>query len=134
VGILRSIVTRSVAATAENFVGLRARRGLAFVMLFALFLQGFVLNTHIHGTPLLHGISQVVTVADGGVTDDGTPADDQNSCPTCHQVAHSGQFVTPASVAFYAPSVAISVIALVVASPFVAAIQGFNWQGRAPPR
>jgi len=103
-------------------------------MLLALFFQGLVLNTHIHGTPLLYGITQIVSANNGTPADIGAPSDDQNSCPVCHQIAHAGQYVTPATSVPYAPIVTRSVIAHAIAAPFNVWAPSFAWQSRAPPR
>jgi hypothetical protein len=127
-------MTRTATTRFEGTGGDFVRRSLAIVMLFALFLQGFVLNTHIHGTPLLHGVSQAFSAQEAATADSRAPVEDQDTCPICHQIAHSGQYVTPAASALYAPALSVSVIEIVLAVPIVVSTPSFFWQGRAPPR
>ncbi len=106
------------------------------LILVAFTFQGFVAQTHIHR---LGGIStassslQIETKRT--VPPDKFPANqDPSNCPICQELLHSGSFITPSAVAALLPSLAVSIVAIVLDSAIAPPATSHSWRGRAPPR
>jgi hypothetical protein len=112
-------------------------RRLLFVFTLATFtLQGYIVQTHIHGSPhLAAGTNAAIGKAGSTDPHDKYPAnDDPANCPICQEILHTGAFITPAAIALLPPTLAVSTIAIAARElPFIAAVS-HDWRGRAPPR
>ncbi len=126
-----------------------ARVVMGLLALFAVALQSFVVQTHIHmrqGSGVIQTMS-IVTVAktigafsSPAVTSKAaTPRDrypineDPSNCPLCQEFAHSGLFVqSAAALAVFPASVSVHFIILSEALPSFFAVS-HNWHSRAPP-
>jgi hypothetical protein len=107
---------------------------LRLVTLFALLvfaLQGYLVQTHIHGLP----IAAQRTVHMSGPAGPG-PVDPYNpaSCPLCQEILHTGVFVTPVIASLPLQLDWIVFVAATVAPDPVTVHRSLNWQSRAPPR
>jgi hypothetical protein len=103
------------------------------VTLFALLIfafQGYLVQTHIHGTPAPQHQVHASSPARPAPVDPYDPA----SCPLCQEIIHAGAFVTPvvAGLPFQLDWIAFAAITL-LPDP-VTARRSLNWQSRAPPR
>jgi len=98
--------------------------------LLAFFVQGLVVQTHIH---------QLVQPVAAKVTSLPAPAplksqDPIDQCRLCQELVHAGTFVTP-SASFAVASLALTTaIFTVLPSALVSLATAFAWQSRAPPR
>ncbi len=121
---------------------MRADRGFLRLLvtafaLFAFTAQGYLTQTHIHW--LVRGPAGTVQVSDtapGTAKTTKTPAKlpgEDSNCPICHQIAQSGQFLTPAAAAALPPVLSVAIITVAAALPSEAAPISHAWQGRAPP-
>jgi len=104
-------------------------------MLFALLafaVQGFAVQTHIHGEPL----SAAAHITHISVPTQPAPQDpyDPTNCPLCQEMLHAGVYIAPAMVDF---AVLLSAVAFAPAFellPHAASQRQHGWQSRAPPR
>jgi hypothetical protein len=104
-------------------------------MLFALLafaVQGFAVQTHIHGEPLSAAahITHISAPAQPAPQDPYDPA----NCPLCQEMMHAGVYIAPALVDF---AVLLNVVAFAptfVLLPHAASQEPHGWQSRAPPR
>ena|ERR1700761_5037598 len=104
-------------------------------MLFALLafaVQGFAIQTHIHGEPL----SAAAHITHISAPTQPAPQDpyDPANCPLCQEVLHAGVYIAPAVVDF---SILLSAVAFApdfVLLPHAATQRLHGWQSRAPPR
>lgn len=111
----------------------RWRPAFALLALVAVFLQAFVVQTHVHaiGAPLSIGFHQPAAAND----DDGVHAtaktEHQLVCAICQALATSGTATLPGdAVALVAvQSNAVAVVALALAPRTIS----YFWQSRAPP-
>ena len=126
-----------------------ARVVMGLLALFAIAMQSFVVQTHIHmrqGSGSVQTMS-IVTIAKSigafaapsAGTDSVTPRDkypineDPSNCPLCQEFAHSGQFVqSAAALAVLPASISVHFIIFSEALPSFLAVS-HNWHGRAPP-
>jgi hypothetical protein len=104
------------------------------VTLFALLvfaLQGYLVQTHIHGLPMAaqHTV-QLSAPAGPGPVDPYDPA----SCPLCQEILHAGVFVTPVIASLPLQLDWIVFLARAVPPDPVTVRHSLNWQSRAPPR
>jgi hypothetical protein len=108
------------------------RLWLASLVLIAFSFQSYVTQTHIH----------LVAQASNGMKADARKAprdrypasQDPANCPICQEVLHSGSFITPSAVAVLLPSLAVSVLAIVIDTAIASSPVSHSWRGRAPPR
>jgi hypothetical protein len=103
----------------------------AGLMVLALVVQGYTLQTHIHKQIG----SATVTLDTGGSTGhDKMPVnDDPARCPTCQQILHAGQFVAPAWLLPFLIVASVSTIEITTAAlPQYDAVS-HSWRGRGPP-
>lgn len=110
----------------------RWRHALALVALLAVFLQAFVVQTHVHTpvAPLSIAFEQPAAAHDDAahVT---APTEHQLICAICQALAASAMAILPgAAVALVADQTnAIAVVALSLAPR----LTSYSWQSRAPP-
>ena len=147
-------IRRSFARERPRAVAVRQRPFLycpmALLALLALFIQGFVVQTHIHIRQNT-GLAQSVSVAtfakslmSGAIVRTGDNSasaerdkypinEDPSNCPLCQEIAHSGPFVQSAAVLATVPaSLSVHFILFSEALPSFFAVS-HNWLGRAPP-
>jgi hypothetical protein len=105
-----------------------------YITLLAFGLQSYVTQTHIHLAPDSFA-SFAKLGANKQSQPDKFPANgDPANCPICQEIAHTGQFVTPAAAVLLLPSVAVSVIKIVANIPAIAQDASHAWRSRAPPK
>jgi len=112
------------------------QRFLFALTLAAFTLQGYIVQTHIHGSPhVAAGANAAIGKAGNADPHDKYPAnDDPANCPICQEILHTGAFIAPAAIALLPPTLAVSAIAIATRElPFIAAVS-HSWHGRAPPR
>ena len=108
---------------------------ITFIAVLAFAFQSYVTQTHIHGAPET-GFASAKIAGTGAnkQNPDKFPAnDDPANCPICQEILHTGQFVTPSAVSLLLPSLAVSIITIVVDIGVVAQTASHGWQSRAPP-
>jgi hypothetical protein len=124
----RGIMTAKTQPLRET--GLRFAVSLFLMLAFGL--QSYITQTHIHLAPgaIAAGIS-----ADKHQQPDKFPANgDPANCPICQEILHTGQFVTPSAAVLLLPSIAVSIVRIVVDIPAAAQSASHGWRSRAPPR
>lgn len=106
------------------------RWNLVASVLLALFLQGYITQTHFHGLVP----DSVVSQGSHAPGHDKYPLnDDPARCPVCQQIVHGSQFVAPAWLTPFLLVLAISTIEIAdVALPHFNAVS-HSWRGRGPP-
>jgi hypothetical protein len=107
-----------------------ARRWVTVFALLAFFLQGLVVQSHIH--PLIQPV--VAKAASQPAPAPLKNQDPVDHCRLCQEMVHAGTFVTPSSVLLVADLTFVA--AIFAASPALAgaSAKAFAWQSRAPPR
>ena len=101
-------------------------------MLIAFAVQGFAVQTHIHGTPFSPNTSIVsVTVPSQPAPQD--PYDPAN-CALCQEMLHAGLYVAPVVADFVVILDAVAFAPAYALLPHAATERQHGWQGRAPPR
>lgn len=100
-------------------------------VLFALLVQGYSTQTHIHG----QFSESVVSQTDHAPGPTKYPLnDDPARCPICQQIVHASQFVAPAWLTPFLLVLAISTVEIAdIALPRFNAVS-HSWRGRGPPR
>jgi hypothetical protein len=106
-----------------------------FVML-AFGFQSYIAQTHIHLKPDTFSSYAKLDHESGKQNpSDKFPANgDPANCPICQEILHSGQFITPTAALLVLPTVAVSIIKIVVDIPIVAERPSHAWRSRAPPK
>lgn len=111
----------------------RWRPAFALLALVAVFLQAFVVQTHVHaiGAPLSIGFHQQAAAHDGDGARATAKTEHQLICAICQALAASGNAALPnAAIALVAErSNAVAVVALALAPRTIS----YLWQSRAPP-
>ncbi|HEY0281521.1 MAG TPA: hypothetical protein VGC27_02730 [Rhizomicrobium sp.] len=103
---------------------------VAFLVLVAFSLQGFLIQTHIHELPASAPVTGVsVSVPLGGKT-----LPDTDTCLFCQEYVHAGAYLTSAAAAMLPPFAVVSLLAIFDAPLVAAPPLSHNWMGRAPPR
>jgi hypothetical protein len=102
------------------------------LVLVAFTVQGFAVQTHIHGQPLsaLDHVTHISTPSQPSPQDPYDPA----NCPLCQEMLHAGVYVAPVVADFVVILNAVVFAPAFVLQPHVAAERLHNWQSRAPPR
>jgi hypothetical protein len=127
----RAVQQRRGSRTATAGASL-LRLWLASLVLIAFSFQSYVTQTHIH---LVAQTSDPAKADSGKAQRDRYPANqDPSNCPICQEVLHSGSFITPSAIAVLLPSLAVSVLAIVIDTTIVSQPVSHSWRGRAPPR
>jgi hypothetical protein len=110
----------------------RWRPAFALLALLAVFLQAFVVQTHVHaiGAPISIGFHQPAAARDDGAHATAK-TEHQLVCAICQALAASGSATLPgAAIAVAAQqSNALAVVALALAPRTIS----YFWQSRAPP-
>jgi hypothetical protein len=101
-------------------------------MLLTLFVQGYAAQTHIHKQST--STVSAVLKAGGSPKHDNFPVnDDPANCAICQQIAHAGQYLAPAWLAFFLLVFAISKVEIAtLAVPCFDAVS-YSWRSRGPP-
>lgn len=117
------------AATTER--PLLSRLFLLF-MLVAFTVQGFAVQTHIHGTPvsLDNSITSITAPSQPAPQDPYDPA----NCALCQEMLHAGIYVAPVVADFIVVLNAVAFAPAYALLPHAATERQHSWQGRAPPR
>lgn len=112
----------------------RLRRGsFGLAALFAIALQVFVVQTHVHAFGAAHAALAFAQSPDDATAHarDGA-GEAQRPCIVCQTLADTGRMLPPAA-AQVQPAAARAVAAPAPAIRFVAAAPAHSWQSRAPP-
>ncbi len=101
-------------------------------MLVAFAVQGFAVQTHIHGEPLsaLAHLTHVSAPSQPASQDPYDPA----NCPLCQEMLHAGIYVAPAVADFVVILNAVAFAPTFALLPHAATERQHSWQSRAPPR
>ena len=102
------------------------------LMILALIMQGYTLQTHIHKQGVA---STSLALNVGGSTGhDKVPVNDNPAnCPTCQQIFHAGQFIAPAWLLPFLLIVTDSTVKMANAAPPHYDAVSHAWRGRGPP-
>lgn len=115
--------------TARQRAGGSLRSLVCLLVLVAFTFQSFLVQTHIHNLPQSFAGSAGVAASHN----DKAPLD-ADKCFLCQEYVHSGAYLTPAVVAALPPSVAASLLPVLLVPLHAARTLSHNWLGRAPPR
>jgi len=113
------------------------RLAVAVIVLFALTLQSYVTQVHIH--PALFGQSSAaphnVARADahGQRPDRLPPSNRPASCPICQEILLAGHYLAPSAAGWMPPAAAAVLVAIVRAIRNIEWAQSHSWNSRAPP-
>lgn len=101
-------------------------------MLVAFTVQGFAVQTHIHGTPvsLDKSITSITAPSQPAPQDPYDPA----NCALCQEMLHAGIYVAPVVADFIVVLNAVAFAPAYALLPHAATERQHSWQGRAPPR
>ena len=108
------------------------RRALTMFALVAFALQGYLIQTHIHG------LSAFAVAASGQHTVSASspkaPTDgDDLSCPLCQDSVRAGNYLVPAAVSALPPTLAVNAILFNAAALVASKAISHIWQSRGPP-
>ena len=108
-------------------------RGLRMLfMLVAFTVQGFAVQTHIHGAPTSAG-SHITHISAPSQPAPQDPYDPRN-CPLCQEMLHAGVYVAPVVADFVVILNAVAFAPAYALLPHAATERQHSWQSRAPPR
>ncbi len=107
-------------------------RLIMLFMLVAFAVQGFAIQTHIHGVPTSVG-STVMHVSAPSQPAPQDPYDPAN-CALCQEILHAGTYVAPVVVDFLVILNAVAFAPAHALLPHAATERQHSWQSRAPPR
>lgn len=105
------------------------RRVFTLAALFAVFLQSFVIQTHIHTPSLVIGAEQGAA-HDPEPSFNATAADQKSMCALCQALSNSGATITGSAVLLDAE---ISSASHLIALSLAPRTLSHFWQSRAPP-
>jgi hypothetical protein len=105
---------------------------LAGLMAFALFLQAFVTETHIHEADVAGARTVSVTTAPGHHQAPGR--DDPAKCPICQQIWRAGQFLAPSWASPLLLVLSVSYIEIAIFERPRVITVSHTWRGRGPPQ
>ena len=112
------------------------RSVMAFLAVFAIVLQSFVVQTHIHN-PQPVASSSLAKSSDGGAsgtTDSKFPiSDDTANCRLCQELAYAGRFVAPSSTLLIVPTIVAWLLIVFLHSATIPSARSYVWRSRAPP-
>ncbi len=99
-------------------------------------LQSYIAQTHIHLAPnAFASYSKLTSQSEKDRRPDKFPPNgDPANCPICQEIAHAGQFVTPAAATLLLPMAAVSIIKVVANIPALTQTPSHAWRSRAPPK
>ncbi|MGD9980491.1 MAG: hypothetical protein AB7H66_10355 [Hyphomonadaceae bacterium] len=114
----------------SGYAASRRRPAFALLALLAVFLQTFVVQTHVHGAPFATGYQHLIATDDEPRIE--ALGEHQVSCALCQALATSGSATLPSGHAVLAAERATeaAIIALALAPRF----HSHSWQSRAPPQ
>ena len=107
-----------------------ARLMMLFVAV-AFLVQGFAIQTHIHGEPAGFVHAAQISAPSGPAPLD--PYDPAN-CPLCQEMLHAGIFVVPVLADFTVILNAVAFAPAYALLPHAVFMPQHDWQSRAPPR
>jgi hypothetical protein len=102
-------------------------------MVLAFFIQSYASQTHIHLEADGITLAKIAPVTKLDEKKGAPTRQSPDNCPLC-QFLYGGQHVPPAALIFFLPSVAVSVIAPVLALLAHYDAVSHSWRGRAPPQ
>src|SRR5262245_15228022 len=109
---------------------------IAFLAIFAVVLQSFIVQTHIHN-PQPAASSSLAKSADGGAsgpTDSKFPiSDDTANCRLCQELAYAGRFVAPSCTLLIVPIIVAWLLIVFLHSATIPSARSYVWRSRAPP-
>jgi len=112
------------------------RSVVAFLAIFAIALQSFIIQTHIHTPPSVASSSLAKTGDDGasGTTHSKFPVSDETAnCRLCQELVYAGRFVTPSSTLLIVPITVAWLLIVFLQSATIPSAQSYVWRSRAPP-
>jgi hypothetical protein len=110
---------------------LLSRLAVLFALL-AFAIQGYAVQTHIHGEPLSANahITHISTPTQPAPQDPYDPA----NCPLCQEMMHAGVYIAPALADFAILLNAVAFVPAFTLLPHTVSQEPHGWQSRAPPR
>jgi hypothetical protein len=108
------------------------RKWVTVFALLAFFLQGLVVQTHVHPS-LAPATVQTATLQDQAPAPLKTQ-DPLDQCRLCQELVHAGSFFTPSAVTLAVNLSFITAIFATLWLPADGSATAFAWQSRAPPR
>jgi hypothetical protein len=97
----------------------------------AFLVQGFAVQTHIHGEPVSPAhVAHASAPAQPGPQDPYDPA----NCPLCQEMLHAGVYVAPMAVDITVILNAVAFAPAYALLPHAVFERPHAWQSRAPPR
>jgi hypothetical protein len=108
---------------------------VAFLAVFAIALQSFIVQTHIH-SPQSAASSLAKSGDDGasGTTHSKFPVSDETAnCRLCQELVYAGRFVTPASTLLIVPITVAWLLIVFLQSATIPSARSYVWRSRAPP-
>ena len=121
---------RRVKTASDGAAGFR--RLVCLLVLLTFSVQGFLVQTHIHGLP--HSAIAAATEQTVAPPDDGKAPAGHDNCLLCQEFVHAGTFLMPAAAAVLPPAAAVSLVQLHAVSLVTARTVSHIWISRAPPR
>jgi len=113
----------------SGYAASRRRPAFALIALLAIFLQAFVVQTHVHGAPFAANYQQLVGADHERRVE--AMGEHQVSCALCQALATSGSATLPSDDAVLAADRATD--AAIIALALAPRLQSHSWQSRAPP-
>ena len=120
----------TVETPADRRGGFSLRQVFAFFVLTVFLLQGFLIQTHIHGLPDAELPSAGVAVTAPAGPDEHL---DEALCPLCQETIRAGAFLLPSAFAALFPMLAATTIPPALGAAVAAAPLSHHWRVRAPP-
>ena len=110
-----------------------AQKWVTLAVLLAFFLQGFAVQTHVHGVADRPAVTKANSYHAPAPAPLKSP-DTTDQCRLCQELVHAGNFITPSALAMPASQAFVLAVysSLALAAPAPAA--AFAWRSRAPPR
>jgi len=109
---------------------------IAFLAVFAIVLQSFIVQTHIHN-PQSAASSSLAKSAEGdasGTTHSKFPvSDDTANCRLCQELGYAGRFVAPSSTLLIVPVIVAWLLIVFLHSATIPSARSYVWRSRAPP-
>jgi hypothetical protein len=120
---------------AKRSTGRLPRLAVTLFALLAFALQSYVTQTHIHkpAGPGFAAIAAALTIG-APIKDRKAPAKQDQNCPLCQAVAHSGAFVSPSAAPTLLPTLSVQIIVIVADVALAFEALSHDWLSRGPPR
>ena len=109
---------------------------VAFLAIFAVALQSFIVQTHIHNPkPALSLILAKSGDASTSGTTDGkfSSSDDAANCRLCQELVYAGRFVAPSTTLLVLPAIVAWLLIVFTHSATIPRARAYVWRSRAPP-